>query len=52
VLTDARRGRYALSAIISLRNHPHDVNSAVWTRGAVLVASALLTLVLTIRAAS
>jgi hypothetical protein len=40
-----------LAAIIVMRNHPHDVNSAVWTRGVIVVASAALTLLFTIRAA-
>ena len=38
-------------AIILLRNHSSVVNSAVWVRGSIVVASALLTFVLTLRAA-
>ncbi len=41
-----------LSAIITLRGHSHDVNSAVWTRGVIVVASALMTLLFTVRAAA
>jgi hypothetical protein len=32
-----------LIAIIALRNHPSMVNDAVWTRGTIVVGSALLT---------
>ena len=40
-----------LVAIILLRNHTAVVNSAVWVRGTIVVASALLTLSFTVRAA-
>jgi hypothetical protein len=40
-----------LAAIVVLRNHTSDVNSAVWTRGVIVVASALLTFAFTVRAA-
>jgi hypothetical protein len=40
-----------LVAIVLLRNHPDIVNAAVWIRGTVVVASALLTLAFTRRAA-
>jgi hypothetical protein len=40
-----------LAAIVLLRNHPDIVNAAVWTRGTIVVASALLTLTFTRRAA-
>jgi hypothetical protein len=40
-----------LAAIIDMRDHPHDVNSAVWARGVIVVASASLTLLFTIHAA-
>lgn len=33
-----------LAVIVLLRNHAADVNSVVWTRGVIVVASALLTL--------
>ena len=38
-------------AIVLLRNHTAEVNSAVWTRGIIVVASALLTFSFTVRAA-
>jgi hypothetical protein len=38
-------------AIASLRNDAAAVNSAVWTRGTIVVISALLTFAFTIRAA-
>jgi hypothetical protein len=38
-------------AIALMRNHPAEVNSAVWTRGIIVVLSALLTLSFTVRAA-
>ncbi len=41
-----------LAAIVLLRNHPGIVNPAVWIRGTIVVASALLTVALTRRAAS
>lgn len=40
-----------LIGVVVLRNHPEIVNSAVWIRGTVVVASALLTLSFTVRAA-
>jgi hypothetical protein len=40
-----------LVAIASLRNDAAAVNSAVWTRGTIVVISALLTFAFTIRAA-
>jgi hypothetical protein len=40
----------ALLAIVLLRNHTADVNSAVWTRGTIVVVSALVTVALTLRA--
>ncbi|HWE88730.1 MAG TPA: hypothetical protein VG317_04625 [Pseudonocardiaceae bacterium] len=40
-----------LVAIVLLRNHPAIVTSAVWTRGTIVVASALLTFAVTARAA-
>ncbi len=40
----------ALVAIVLLRNHTADVNSAVWTRGTIVVVSALVTFALTLRA--
>jgi hypothetical protein len=40
-----------LIGIVLLRNHPEIVNSAVWIRGTIVVASALLTLSFTARAA-
>ncbi len=40
-----------LVAIALMRNHPAEVNSAVWTRGIIVVLSALLTLSFTVRAA-
>lgn len=41
----------SLVAIAVLRNHPAEVNSAVWTHGIIVVASALLTFSLAFRAA-
>jgi hypothetical protein len=41
----------SLLAIILLRNDAKEVNSAVWTRGAIVVVSALLTFAFTARAA-
>jgi hypothetical protein len=41
-----------LAAIIVLRHHTSMVNSAVWIRGSIVVVSALVTLALTLRAAS
>lgn len=40
-----------LVAIIVMRNNAAEVNSAVWTRGVIVAASALLTFALTTRAA-
>lgn len=40
-----------LVAVVLLRDHSDDVNSAVWTRGVIVVASALLTSVFAARAA-
>ena len=40
-----------LIAIVLLRDHPAIVNSAVWIRGTIVVASALLTLSFAARAA-
>lgn len=40
-----------LVAIVLLRNHAAEVNSAVWTRGIIVVLSALLTFCFTVRAA-
>jgi hypothetical protein len=40
-----------LGAIIALRHHPAAVNSAVWTRGSIVAASAVLMIVLVARAA-
>jgi hypothetical protein len=40
-----------LVAIVLLRDHPSMVNSAVWTRGIIVVASALLTTLFAARAA-
>ena len=40
-----------LAAIIALRNHAAVVNDAVWTRGTIVVASALLTFAFARRAA-
>lgn len=59
VLRGAKRlvGAYAgvsvltLAAIVLLRNHPGAVNSAVWTRGVIVVASSLLTFSFAVRAA-
>ena len=39
-----------LAAIILLRNHPGIVTSAVWVRGTIVVASSLITYLLTVRA--
>jgi hypothetical protein len=41
----------SLLAIVLLRNNTAAVNAAVWTRGTIVVASALLTFVFTVRAA-
>jgi hypothetical protein len=41
----------ALVAIVLLRNNTAAVNDAVWTRGTIVVASALLTFVCAVRAA-
>lgn len=41
----------AVVAIVLLRHHAADVNSAVWTHGVIVLASALLTLSVTSRAA-
>ena len=38
-------------AIVLLRNHTAEVNSAVWTHGIIVVASALLTFSFSVRAA-
>jgi hypothetical protein len=40
-----------LAAIVLLRNHPGLVNSAVWIRGTIVVASSLLSLSFAVRAA-
>jgi hypothetical protein len=40
-----------LVAIVLLRNNAAAVNDAVWVRGSIVVASALLTFVFTVRAA-
>ena len=40
-----------LASIVARRHDTHAVNSAVWTRGVIVTASAVLTLVFTIRAA-
>jgi hypothetical protein len=40
-----------LVAVVLLRHHPGLVNDAVWIRGTIVVASALLTLAFTVRAA-
>jgi hypothetical protein len=40
-----------LAAIIALRNHSHLVNSAVWVRGTIVAASAVLTFLFAVRAA-
>lgn len=39
-----------LAAIILLRDHPDMVTSAVWVRGTIVVASSLITYLLTVRA--
>ena len=40
-----------LASIVARRHDAHAVNSAVWTHGVIVTASAFLTLVFTIRAA-
>jgi hypothetical protein len=40
-----------LAAIVALHHHHRLVNSAVWVRGTIVAASALLTLAFTVRAA-
>jgi hypothetical protein len=40
-----------LVAVVLLRHHSAEVNPAVWTRGAIVAVSALLTFALTARAA-
>ncbi|HEX9335628.1 MAG TPA: hypothetical protein VF892_07070 [Pseudonocardiaceae bacterium] len=40
-----------LAAIVLLRNHTAIVNDAVWVRGTIVVASSVLTLLFTVRAA-
>jgi O-antigen/teichoic acid export membrane protein len=40
-----------LVAIVLLRHHPGAVDDAVWTRGTIVAASAVLTYVLAVRAA-
>lgn len=51
VLTYLGISALTLVAIVLLRNHTSVVNSAVWVRGTIVVASALLTLSFTVRAA-
>ncbi|MFL6076568.1 MAG: hypothetical protein ACJ73S_24505 [Mycobacteriales bacterium] len=40
-----------LAVIVALRDHARLVNSAVWVRGTIVAASAVLTLAFTVRAA-
>ena len=40
-----------LAAIVMLRHHPSIVTDAVWVRGTIVVASAIVTFLLTVRAA-
>lgn len=53
VLTSAYLGLSitALAVAALLRNHPAEVNSAVWTRGSIAVLSALLTALFAVRTA-
>lgn len=41
----------AMIAIVLLRQHPAEVNSAVWTRGSLAAASAVVTVAVAMRAA-